>query len=102
MTFPFSSYEVKELEAAVAEEPSRTGEGGVDCWGGGGSEDGRDDRLDEVRARFGVGGGELVGQLLGGGDPARADAESGREVHEVGRGIGQVEHSCRRRAGCVA
>jgi len=32
MTFPFSSYEVKELEAAVAEEPARTGEGGVDCW----------------------------------------------------------------------
>ena len=23
---------MKELEAAVAEEPARTGEGGVDCW----------------------------------------------------------------------
>ena len=32
MTFPFSSYQVKELEAAVAEEPARAGEGGVDCW----------------------------------------------------------------------
>jgi hypothetical protein len=32
MTFPFSSYEVKELDAPVAEEPPRAGEGGVDCW----------------------------------------------------------------------
>lgn len=32
VTFPFSSYEVRELEAAVAEEPSREGEDGADCW----------------------------------------------------------------------
>ena len=32
-TFPFvSPVEVRELEPAVAEEPPRNGEGGVDCW----------------------------------------------------------------------
>ena len=31
-TFPFSAYELKELDPAVPEEPPRDGEGGVDCW----------------------------------------------------------------------
>jgi hypothetical protein len=32
MTFPFSSYETRDLVPAATQEPARDGEGGVDCW----------------------------------------------------------------------
>lgn len=64
-----------------------------------GSEDRRDDGLDQVRPRLGERAPQVGQQFLGGVRPGGGHAQAGGQRHEVDRRLGQVQLGLGARAG---